>query len=194
ARELVLPWNGRLHDPAKLAVLQDRALRTLTQGHLSQHMFFHSLHQNAIPDNAPKIFGVASRDQFQAARRAELSPVQICRLHGVPAGDAARAAEATLRAMAAEGVRAQNIPASQARRLLARQLRQLPRWLGQTRYNGPPPLRRARTSEATASNFSNTAVISADGSNVVWEGYEARVPLAKTRGEINVFQRSPSAA
>src|SRR4051794_11430972 len=50
ARALVAPWQGRLRDPARLALLESRALRTLTQGHLSQHIFFHSLHQNAIPD------------------------------------------------------------------------------------------------------------------------------------------------
>src|SRR6266542_214877 len=74
ARELVAPWNGLLRRPERLAVLEDRALRTLTQGHLSQHIFFHSLHQNAIPDSAPEIFGVASREQFQLLRRGELSP------------------------------------------------------------------------------------------------------------------------
>src|SRR4051794_823087 len=78
ARELVRPWNGTLRRPERLDLLRDRALRTLTQGHLSQHIFFHSLHQNAIPDAAPKIFGVGSREQFQLLRRGELSPVQIC--------------------------------------------------------------------------------------------------------------------
>src|SRR5215210_3886073 len=40
ARELVAPWRGRLRDSARLAVLERRALRTLTQGHLAQHIFF----------------------------------------------------------------------------------------------------------------------------------------------------------
>src|SRR6478736_2011826 len=53
ARELVAPWRGKLREPERLQVLESRALRTLTQGHLSQHMFFHSLHQDAIPDAAP---------------------------------------------------------------------------------------------------------------------------------------------
>src|SRR3954464_7545212 len=50
ARARVAPWQGHLREPGRLSLLQSRALRTLTQGHLSQHMFFHSLHQNAIPD------------------------------------------------------------------------------------------------------------------------------------------------
>src|SRR4051794_1239459 len=38
ARELVAPWRGTLREPARLKVLESRALRTLTQGHLSQHI------------------------------------------------------------------------------------------------------------------------------------------------------------
>ena len=37
---------------ARVAILRGRALRTLTQGHLAQHIFFHSLHQEAIPSHA----------------------------------------------------------------------------------------------------------------------------------------------
>ena len=96
ARALVAPWRGHLRDPARLAVLQSRALRTLTQGHLSQHIFFHSLHQNAIPDNAPAIFGTTSRSEFQQLRRSELSPLQICRLNGFSRAHAQGTAERTL--------------------------------------------------------------------------------------------------
>src|SRR3954468_5876149 len=39
AAALVAPWQGHLHEANRLAVLQSRANRTLTQGHLSQHMF-----------------------------------------------------------------------------------------------------------------------------------------------------------
>lgn len=187
ARELVAPWRGKLADPSRLALLQSRALRVLTQGHLSQHILFHSLHQNAIPDNAPAIFGVASRDEFQALRRSELSPVQICRLNGLSRAHAATTAERTLRSIIERGVRGQAIPRSQADRLLARQLRQLPRWLQQTRYNGPPPLKRPRASTATAANFSNNAAVSADGSRIAWEGYEAKLAAVKRRGEIAVL-------
>src|SRR3954468_16659964 len=192
ARELVAPWRGKLSDPSRLALLQSRALRVLTQGHLSQHIFFHSLHQNAIPDNAPAIFGVASREEFQSLRRSELSPLQICRLNGLSRSHAATSTEQTLRSMLDRGVRGQAIPASQAQRLLSRQLRQLPRWLQQTRYNGPPPLKRPRASTATAANFSNNAVLSADGSRVAWEGYEAKLAIVKRRGEIGVLATGPA--
>jgi hypothetical protein len=191
ARALVAPWKGHLDQPSRLALLQSRALRVLTQGHLSQHILFHSLHQNAIPDNSPAIFGVASREEFQTLRRSELSPLQICRLNGLSRSHAATSAEQTLRGMLERGVRGQAIPESQARRLLARQLRQLPRWLQQTRYNGPPPLKRPRASIATAANFSNNAAVSADGSQVAWEGYEAKLATVKRRGEIGVLASGP---
>src|SRR4051794_32314665 len=192
ARELVAPW--RLRDPKRRARLESRALRTLTQGHLSQHMFFHSLHQNAIPDAAPKIFGT-STTQFRNLRRAELSPLMICRLNGFSRAHAQDSAEQTLRDMAARAVKGQAMPAAQADRLLARQLRQVPRWLAQTRYNGPPPLKQPRGSIATASNYSNNAALAGDGRALVLEGYEAKLPMAKARGEIGVMGGSlPGAA
>jgi Tol biopolymer transport system component len=186
ARELVAPWRDEV-TPGRLAQLERRALRTLTQGHLAQHVFFHSLHQNAVPDNAPAIFGTASREQFQLLRRSELSPLQICRLNGLSGDHAMREAERTLRATVQKAVTRQAMPASQGRRLLNRQLRQLPRWLNQTRYNGPPPIRTPRASAATASNYSNNAVLAADGHAIAFEGYDARLADAKRRGEINVL-------
>jgi len=189
ARELVKPWDGKTREPGRMALLESRALRTLTQGHLSQHMFFHSLHQEAIPSAAPEIFGT-STTRFRYLRRSELSPLMICRLNGKSRAHAQETAEQTLRDMAARGVRGQAIPASQAQRLLARQLRQVPRWLQQTRYNGPPPLKTPRGSIATASNYSNNAAFAADGRVLVWEGYEAKLATAKTRGEISVVAGS----
>ena len=194
ARALVAPWRGKVRDAKRLAMLERRALRTLTQGHLAQHIFFHSLHQTALPDHSPEIFGVSSRVEWSELRRSELSPLQICRLNGLPRSHAQRAAEARLRATAERGVESQVVPAAQARRLLARQLRQLPRWLQQTRYNGPPPLVSPRASPATASNYSNNAALSGDGRRIAFEAYEAKLAVAKTRGEIAVMARYDGAA
>ena len=182
ARSRASSWRrgaGSCATPARLALLEKRALRTLTQGHLSQHLFFHSLHQEAIPTHATAIFGVASRAEWSTLRRSELSPLQICRLNGLPRGHAQEQAAATLREYAAKGVARQAIPAAQAERLLSRQLRQLPRWLQQTRYNGPPPLHSPRSSPATASNYSNNAALSGDGREVVFESYQAKLAIAK---------------
>ncbi len=193
ARELVAPWRSELRDPDRLALLEKRALRTLTQGHLAQHIFFHSLHQEAIPSHATAIFGVASRAEWSTLRRSELSPLQICRLNGLPRGHAQEQAVATLREYADKGVARQSIPPAQAERLLSRQLRQLPRWLQQTRYNGPPPLVSPRSSPATASNYSNNAALSGDGRRVVFESYQAKLAIAKRVGEIAVLARAVGA-
>src|SRR3954453_16108372 len=186
ARELVAPWRGHLREPGRLKLLESRALRTLTPGHLSQHMFFHSLHQNAIPDAAPKIFGT-STSQFRYLRRSELSPLMICRLNGLSRSHAQDTAAGTLRAMVARAVNGQAMPASQGERLLQRQLRQLPRWLQQTRYNGPPPLKLPRGSIAPASNYSNNAAFAGDGEHLVYESYDAKLAAAKAQGEIGVM-------
>jgi Tol biopolymer transport system component len=192
ARELVAPWEGTLHEPARMKLLETRALRTLTQGHLSQHIFFHSLHQDAIPNAAPEIFGT-STTRFRDLRRSELSPLMICRLNGLSRAHAQDSAEKALRDMVARGVNGQAIPPAQAERLLARQLRQVPRWLAQTRYNGPPPLKQPRGSIATASNYSNNAALAGDGRALAWESYEAKLPAAKARGEIGVMAGSTDA-
>jgi Tol biopolymer transport system component len=193
ARELVAPWRGTLREPHRLALLESRALRTLTQGHLSQHIFFHSLHQDAIPNAAPEIFGT-STTRFRDLRRSELSPLMICRLNGLSRAHAQESAEKALRDMAARAVKGQAMPAAQAQRLLARQLRQVPRWLAQTRYNGPPPLKQPRGSIATASNYSNNAALAGDGRALAWESYEAKLPTAKARGEIGVMAGTVAAA
>ena len=114
----------------------------------------------------------------------------ICRLNGRSRAHAQEAAERTLRAMMLRGVEGQAMPAEQGARLLARQLRQVPRWLQQTRYNGPPPLKMPRGSIATASNYSNNAALAGDGQHVAFEAYESKLAVAKARGEIGVVAGS----
>ncbi len=114
----------------------------------------------------------------------------ICRLNGRSRAHAQEAAERTLRAMMLRGVEGQAMPAEQGARLLARQLRQVPRWLQQTRYNGPPPLKMPRGSIATASNYSNNAALAGDGQHVAFESYESKLAVAKARGEIGVVAGS----
>src|SRR3954469_24104820 len=58
AAALVAPDAARV-GAKRAAVLRRRALLTITQGHLAQHLFFHSLHQFAIASEAPAIFGVS---------------------------------------------------------------------------------------------------------------------------------------
>src|SRR3954454_1356977 len=171
---------------ARARVLRERALRTITQGHLAQHLFFHSLHQFGIASEAPAIFGV-SDIEFRRLRRAELSPLAIARLHDRSPGEVEARAIAVLRERARTGVRGRAIPKAQADRLLRRQLSQLPRWLDQARYNGPPPTYRGALVDVPHDYASNPS-ISADGRHVAYEAYRQKLPLAVKLGEIAVIR------
>jgi asparagine synthase (glutamine-hydrolysing) len=118
-------------------IVASRARRVLTQPHLSQHLLFHALHQTAIGEDAPRIFGVRRSEDFFDLRRAEVSPLQIGELHGRTRVTMTRRCVEVLRAAASRAVRSGAMSRLQADILLDRQLRQIPRWLGQNRYNGP---------------------------------------------------------
>src|SRR3954451_21086725 len=103
AAALVAPEAAKV-GAKRAAALRERALRTITQGHLAQHLFFHSLHQFGIASEAPAIFGVTDVE-FRRLRRAELSPLAIARLHGRSPGQVEALAIAILRERASTGVR-----------------------------------------------------------------------------------------
>ena len=111
AEALVEPQKGHV-SAAKLRELADRAERTLTQGHLGQHILFHALHQTAVPEQATVIFGTRDRDEFLKMRRAELSPLQICELNGKSRVEAQKGVSDALREAAARGVRDGSLPAA----------------------------------------------------------------------------------
>jgi hypothetical protein len=76
ARALVAPRLKSVR-PAMRAVLERRALETLTQGHLSNHVIFHVFHTPAIADHARTIFGLrpaTSASCATAACRPRRSP------------------------------------------------------------------------------------------------------------------------
>ena len=173
--------SGQIRD------LRRTALRTLTQGHLAQHVLFHSLHQFAIPSEAPSIFGVTDAE-FRVLRRGEQSPLEIGRLHGRSPGRIEQLSAAVLRERVRAGVRSKAMTARQGRVLLARQLSQLPRWLAQVRYNGPPTTHRGELVSKPRDYAANPA-LSADGARVAFEAYQQKLPLALARGEISVALR-----
>jgi hypothetical protein len=184
AARLVAPRRGAV-SPGTYRLLRRRAERVLTQGHLSQHILFHSLHQSAVPNASAEIFGVA-RPEFLRLRRTELSPFQIGRLYGRTTAQIRRRTEQVLRDMAGRGVRNGGFTRRQARLLLDRQLRQVPRWLGQSRYNGPPPTVGPRKALLPPADFANNPSLSDDGRRLVWDAYRARIPEARAKGEIVV--------
>ena len=122
ADALVAPWRGHV-SAARVAVLRGRAVRTITQGHLSQHLFFHSLHQFAIPSRAPQIFGLSDAAFRDVRRTLELSPLTIARLHGrSPARVEALQRRGAARARPRGRARATPSQRRQARMLLRRQI------------------------------------------------------------------------
>jgi hypothetical protein len=127
ARHLTRRFDGRV--PAKrLALLRWRTERMFTQGHLAQHVLFHTMHGPAVPAHAREIFGI-TREAFLAARQAGLSPNEIA----VRAGrDPMAAHAAVLRLLtdeAARGVASRSQSRAQSRRMLARQRGDLACWM-----------------------------------------------------------------
>ena len=165
-------------------MLRRAALRTLTQGHLSQHLLFHSLHQTAVVASARRIFGVRTREEFRDLRRAELSPLQIGDLHGRTRTEMRRGVERALAAAAARGVRRGYLTPGQKRLLLDRQLRQVPRWLAQRRYNGPSGGRNRL--DLPRGDGARRPGMTANGELVTWDAYRHDRGAARRLGEIHV--------
>jgi hypothetical protein len=168
---------------AKLKVLRSRTLQVLLQGHLSQHVIFHSLHQEAGPEQAPKLFGVRDTTTFQRLRRLDLSPLRIGRTHGRTREQMQGGMERALRDAAREGVRNDDTSARQAQIVLQRQLRQVPRWLGEDHYNGPPQTDAGKLRYPFRPSFANP-VLSGDGRMVMFDAQNGAPPLAVRYGEV----------
>ena len=182
AAALVAPRAGDV-SPAKLRTLRARALRILVQGHLSQHVLLHMLHQEVGPHHARELFGVRHTAAFQALRRLDLSPLRIGRAHGRTRAQMQRGLERELRHAAHDGIRHGETSARQAQIVLQRQLRQVPRWLGEDHYNGPPQTTKGRPRFPFRPSFASPA-ISDDGLTVLFDAQQAAPPLAVRYGEV----------
>jgi len=182
ATALVAPRKH--HVPAaRLRVLRARTLRVLVQGHLSQHLIFHSLHQDAGPQAAASIFGVRDTKAFQRLRRLDLSPLSIGRTHGRTRLGMQRGLKRALRAAARKGVEGKDTSARQAQIVLQRQLRQVPRWLGEDHYNGPPQTVEGKLRYPFRQSFAAPA-LAGDGSTVMFDAQQPAPPLAMRFGEV----------
>jgi len=182
ATALVAPRKRHV-SAARLRVLRARTLRVLVQGHLSQHLIFHSLHQEAGPEAAASIFGVRDTKAFQGLRRLDLSPLRIGRTHGRTRQAMQRGLERALRAAAREGVEGAHTTARQAEIVLQRQLRQVPRWLGEDHYNGPPQTVAGKLRYPFRPSFAAPA-LAGDGSAVMFDAQQPAPPLAVRYGEV----------
>ncbi len=167
----------------KLAELRARTLRVLVQGHLSQHLIFHSLHQEAGPEAASKLFGVRDTRSFQRLRRLDLSPLRIGRTHGRTRHEMQAGLQRALRTAAREGFERGDTSARQAQIVLQRQLRQVPRWLGEDHYNGPPQTTAGTLRYPFRPSFASPA-LSGDGRTVLFDAQQPAPPLAVRYGEV----------
>jgi signal transduction histidine kinase len=134
ARALVAPRLKGVR-PAMRPVLERRALETLTQGHLSNHVIFHVFHTPAIAEHAPTIFGLRPAT-FRRLRDSGLSPATIAQRGGrTRAGAQTRIAHL----LEARGQRAVSLGAmsrTQARALYAEQTASLAAFMSHT-YRTP---------------------------------------------------------
>ena len=134
ARALVAP---RLKDvrPAMRAVLERRALETLTQGHLSNHVIFHIFHTPAIADHARTIFGLRPAT-FRHLRNSGLSPATIAQRGGRTRAGAQSRIAAVLKARGQRAVSLGAMSRVQAKALYAEQMAALPAFMAHT-YRTP---------------------------------------------------------
>lgn len=100
------------------AVRRRRALDTLTQPHLANHVLFHVFHTPAIANASARVFGVRPAT-FRRLRIQGLSPARIGARGGRSRAQVTASLRALLRRRAAHGVRTGALPRAQADRLLA---------------------------------------------------------------------------
>jgi hypothetical protein len=117
--------------PEQFAELTRRANELMTQGHLSQHVFFHYFHDPLLAINSRAIFNIAPGD-YQRARLTGFSPAEIAIRGGVAPREAVRRAFVVLRANANQAVRRGEVTRSQSSFFLRRQRNWLGVWLTQT--------------------------------------------------------------
>ena len=121
--------------PAMRPVLERRALETLTQGHLSNHVIFHVFHTPAIADHARTVFGLRP-STFRHLRDSGLSPTTIAQRGGRTRGGAQTRIAALLKARGERAVRLGAMSRVQAKALYAEQMPALPAFMRHT-YRTP---------------------------------------------------------
>jgi hypothetical protein len=137
ADHLLEPWSPPLA-PDRLAVLRERTIRVLTQGHLAQHMFFHAFHSFGMgPAVARELFGVSDRRLHHLRTRGD-TPLAIARRHGTSRRRLLAGLTEVLRARHRAAIATGEVWPAAADRLLARQLELLPCWIRSPRPSADP--------------------------------------------------------
>lgn len=108
-------------------VLRRRAERTLTQGHLAQHVFFHVFHGLHMPD-VRELLGVGQRE-YARLRARRMSRYEIARIGGRSREHVRGLVVESMEHAAMHGVHIGATTQEQADRMLARQMRVVDCWL-----------------------------------------------------------------
>lgn len=124
---LIEPWRANTA-PQQLAVLHERTMRMLTQGHLAQHVLFHYFHGTYALANTRLIFGV-DRKTFKRLRQAGWTPLAIGRTGGRSPARIDREMRRILRYSAGIGVDNESHTPAQAAYMLKRRIALLPCFL-----------------------------------------------------------------
>lgn len=123
-------------------ILLRRANDLLTQGHLAQHTLFHLYHGTGMagPKELQSWFGV-SLSEWRRLRLDRLTPNQIARRHDRDPAHVRDLAVAMLVDMAGDGVEHHATDRTEARLMLARQVRLVNCWMKSplARYDGDNP-------------------------------------------------------
>jgi Tol biopolymer transport system component len=180
--------HGGAAKPVTRSELRSRALRVLRQGHLSQHIVFHSMHQEAGPEAASVLFGMRTA-ALQRLRRLDLAPARIGRTHGRTWTSMQRGLARALHAAARRGIAGGDVSSRQAKILLQRQLRGIPRWLAEDHYNGPPQTRGGKPLYPFRPSFAAPALASGGGL-VLFDAQQPAPQLAVRFGEVNLGGRN----
>lgn len=148
AGRLVGSWRGVV-SVRRYRELRERARRTLTQGHLAQHLFSHFAHYPAVAMAARRVFGLSPL-RYNRLRVAGHTPAEIGRRTGRGRRTVAAAALRVLERGARQGIARRETSAAQALRFLALQSQGLDGWLDQriaprrSLADGPYPRLRSR--------------------------------------------------
>ena len=127
ADHLIASWRPQA-DNRQMAVLRDRTLRLLTQGHLAQHVFFHVFHNGGGTQYLGQRLGISSATVI-AERARGLTFRQIARRRGVAPGPLKSHVGEAFRRRARQGIKLGVASTSESQRILARQEAALPCWL-----------------------------------------------------------------
>lgn len=128
ADRLVARWRGQV-EKDHLRELQRRTRLILTQGHLSQHMFFHRFHGSYIGRAAPGLLGMPTGERFMPHRLMGRTALQIAREHGVSEATVTAGVVAVFEADHDDGIRFQVASTPTSDWFMRAQIAGLPCWL-----------------------------------------------------------------